>query len=190
MPKHVDHEQRRREICRAALSLLAREGAAGLTFRSLAKELGGSLTLVTHYYASRDELLMDMPAQLTLDWQQELNELDADPDPRTRLRKLLAWLLPTDAAGLEEELARFALVVARHPQVPLDGLRSFDVYVRQLIREHVAPLVPDDQVEIAVDLLRALTDGITVDVLTNPEAWPAGRQLALLDVGFDRIIQP
>lgn len=37
--------------------MIAREGLSGTTVRRVADELGGSTTAVTHYFASRDELL-------------------------------------------------------------------------------------------------------------------------------------
>lgn len=189
MPKHVDHGQRRREIARAAVRVLAREGLAGLSFRSLAAEMGGSLTLVTHYYSTRDELLADIPAQMVLDWQEEVDALDLDPDPFVRLRNLLAWLLPTDADGFNEEVARFALVASSEQEVPMKSVQDFDTYIRTLIRDHVQVLVSPDDLEITVDLLRALTNGITVHALTRPQECPASRQLELLDAGMSSLIR-
>ena len=188
MPRQVDHDERKRDIARAALRLLAHRGPSGLTFRSLAQEMGGSLTLITHYYATRDELLLDIPAQLAIDWERDLAELDADPDPRERLRGLLEWLLPLDEEGKEDEWARFALLVARQEMQSLNSLRQFDAYIREQLRQHVAPLVEEKQVDATVDLLRAITDGIVVNALSNPEAWPAERQLALVHRALDQLL--
>ncbi len=189
MPKHVDHGQRRREIARAAIRVLAREGLTGLSFRSLAAEMGGSLTLVTHYYSTRDELLADIPAQMVLDWQAEVDALDLDPDPLVRLRNLLTWLLPTDVSGFDEEVARFALVASREQVAPIRSVQEFDTYIRALIRDHVKPLVSPDDLEDTVDLLRALTNGITVQALTSPEGCPPSRQLRILEAGMNSILR-
>ena len=47
----------RREVARAAIQLLARRGPRGLTLRALAEEMGGSITLVTHFFPNRRALL-------------------------------------------------------------------------------------------------------------------------------------
>jgi len=57
----VDHEDRRREIVRAAIEVVKKHGYQGLTLRSLAAQMGGSSTLVTHYFRSRRNLSTRSP---------------------------------------------------------------------------------------------------------------------------------
>lgn len=189
MPRPVDHDERRRQIARAALKLLSSKGPEGLSMRAVARELGGSLTVVTHYYSTRRELLLDLPQQLAQDWSEDLSELEAQAaTPRARLRTLLAWLLPLDRDGLQEEMARFSLLVASTDADSSEALAGFDDYVRELLRQHVTGLVPDDAVESSVELFRAFTNGIVVNAVMDPVGWPASRQEALLDLAIGLIL--
>lgn len=189
MPRQVDHDERRRSIARAARRVLTREGPSGLTMRALAQELGGSLTLVTHYYPTRTDLLADIPVQLAADWREELAALEAtSTDPMARLRTLLEWLMPTTDEGLEDEQVRFALLADRNDAESAAILVHFDRVVRELLRNHVVGLVASDVVDITVDLLRAFTNGVVLDTVMDPDGWPAQRQLDLLDQLLFRVL--
>ena len=53
-----DHDQRRRAIAHVAIDLIAREGLEAATVRRIAAEVGFSTTIVTHYFADKQELLL------------------------------------------------------------------------------------------------------------------------------------
>lgn len=189
MPRVVDHDARRREIAGVAQRLLARDGASGLSLRNIAAEMGGSLTLVTHYYANRHELMTDLAQQTVNTWQASLQDMDeAHQEPRDRLRTFLAWLLPLNEQGQEEERARVALLAADHDPDCRAVLLVFDHSVRDLLRERLTGLVPPDRVVALADLLRAFTSGVVVDAVLSPRDWPAERQLALLDTMLTAVL--
>ena len=54
----VNHEERRRRIAEAAIDLIAREGLEGTTLNRIAREMGASIRIVTHYFADKDTLLL------------------------------------------------------------------------------------------------------------------------------------
>lgn len=189
MPRVVDHDARRRDIAAVALRLLARDGATGLSLRNIASEMGGSLTVVTHYYANRQELMTDLARQICESWQSALDDMDAaHRQPRDRLRTFLAWLLPLSEQGLEEERARFALLAADHDPDCRAVLLEFDGYVRDGIRRRLGGLVDEHRVSQTTDLLRAFTSGVVLDAVLSPEEWPEARQLALLDTTLATVI--
>jgi TetR/AcrR family transcriptional repressor of bet genes len=49
---------RREQICRAASTVIAREGFSGTTMRVVADEAGVSTGMLNHYFANRQDLLM------------------------------------------------------------------------------------------------------------------------------------
>jgi AcrR family transcriptional regulator len=49
---------RREQICRAAVAVLAREGYGGTTMRMVAEEAGVSTGMLNHYFANRQDLLI------------------------------------------------------------------------------------------------------------------------------------
>ncbi|MDO8361668.1 MAG: TetR family transcriptional regulator C-terminal domain-containing protein [Actinomycetota bacterium] len=57
MPKIVDHDERRRELARAALDVISRSGLEAATIRAVAEESGWSTGVLKHYYVDKDELL-------------------------------------------------------------------------------------------------------------------------------------
>ena len=103
MPKQVDHDERRAEIGRAVLAILARSGPRGLTVRAVARELGGSPSLVTHYYRNKRDLYEGMAAYLHGDWVKESEAIAAmEPGPE-RLSAFVLWMLPIgEEARIEE----------------------------------------------------------------------------------------
>ena len=58
VPKKVDHAQRRREISAAVVRLAARRGLQGVSFREVAAEAGVSVSLVQHYFGTKENLLL------------------------------------------------------------------------------------------------------------------------------------
>jgi AcrR family transcriptional regulator len=182
MPRHVDHDDRRRQIIAATLEVLAEQGPSGLSFRTVARYMGGSSTLVTHYFRTRQELLDALVEDIT-DWPRELEELEAGAeDPRERLRVFLRWLLPEDERGLREETARINLIGERDTRLRTDHIfTAWDTNVRALITRHLNGLVPKKRVPAVVDVLRSTTNGITLSVVEHPDEWPVKRQYAVLD---------
>lgn len=182
MPRVVDHDARRREIAGVTMSILARDGAASVSVRSIAAEMGGSPTVVTHYYPNRQTLMTDLAHQICSMWQTTLDEIDEKhAEPRERLRAFMAWVLPLTERGHLEERARIALLAADNDPDCRAVLLEFDAVVRKMLRERLRRLVPKSRVTPVADLLRAFASGVVLDAQLDPAAWPAKRQLALLD---------
>jgi AcrR family transcriptional regulator len=183
LPRYVDHEARREEIATATERVLAERGMKGLSFRRIAAVLGGSTTLITHFYATQDELLTDVAKRLTSKWELEVRALDSDSDdPWARLRALLIWLVPTTEDGLVSERARIQLLAdqltgAEHRET----FSRYDRKIRQFLRNHVREVVAEEQVADVVDLLRAATSGVVLAALEHPDEWSAQRQVAVVD---------
>jgi AcrR family transcriptional regulator len=182
MPRFVDHDVRRREIIDATLEILAEQGLHGLSFRTVAARLGGSSTIVTHYFPSKQALL-DALAETVSGWPEEIAELEAQAgDAKTRLRLLLQWLVPGDERALMEERGRINLVGAGDTSVRTQHLLdTWDANVRDLLRAHLGELLPNARIDPTVDLLRALTNGLTLSAVEHPDDWPPQRQRAVLD---------
>ena len=188
MPRYVDHEDRRAEILRATLEVLAEKGPRGLTFRAVAGRMGGSSTLVTHYFASRQALL-DHLAESVADWPAEVAELEAGvDDPGERLRLFLRWMVPSDEEGMIAERGRVNLIGEQDARVRTQHLfDTWDRHVRDHLRRHVEALVPRRRVDATVDLLRSFTNGITLSAVEHPAEWPEQRQFAVIDDALERL---
>jgi AcrR family transcriptional regulator len=94
MPAKVDAEDRRHRLVLAAAELIADEGINALTNAKIANRISGSTTLVTHYFQSKRELILDtyqtMASRSRARVEQAMRESD---DP---LAACLRALLPLD----------------------------------------------------------------------------------------------
>jgi AcrR family transcriptional regulator len=182
MPRHVDHEDRRHQILMATREVLAQKGPGGLSIRNVAAAMGGSTTVVTHYYPSRQTLL-DALVEGMVDWQEEIDAIEAGTtDQRERLRLFLQWLVPADEEGLLEETVRINLIGEHGSRLRTEHVfAAWDAKVRELLSRHLEGLVEPARMESTVDVLRSATNGITLSVVEHPTEWPAERQFAVID---------
>lgn len=58
MPRKVDHEERRRQVCDVLLDVVAEAGIAGATIRGVAERSRWSVGVIGHYFANRQDLLL------------------------------------------------------------------------------------------------------------------------------------
>lgn len=181
MPRQVDPIERRRQITSAAINILATGGASALTLKSLAEELGGSITLVTHFFASREDIFTAVVDDLAESYDSELQALEAGADAAGRLKILLEWMVPLSPQDVDQESGRIALISQRHTHQGIDHF--FEVMenrVRGLLSSHLEPVVPERDVPQLVDYLRALTNGLALSAVEHPEIWTKERVLGVI----------
>jgi AcrR family transcriptional regulator len=183
VPRFVDHEQRKSDIVAATLDVLAEHGPRGLSFRTVAARMGGSTSLVTHYFPTQEALLDEVAATSLATWGAEIAALDEQTgSAMVRLQNLLLWLLPITDSGRSLERARINLlsgqILAGDSRV---AFRTWDGRIRRIIAEHLQGLVPVDEVERAAELLRVVTNGIVLSAVEHPERWTLDRQIDSID---------
>lgn len=192
MPRSVDHDGRRTEIARAANRLIAKSGSRGLTLRALADELGGSITMITHFLPNRRAILDAATKQLIEDSSAALADLDAlDLSPTERLRRFLAWLLPTTEHALALERSRVLMTAEPDSQFVREFYDTWEATIRPLIERYIAPLVPPAELWFYTDLLRVIQNGVVLSAVEHPDYWTSEKQYAFIDaliplVGTDR----
>ena len=104
------------QVHEATLKVIADEGVNAVTIRRVAKELNRSTTVITHYYANRDELLRESVLSVLIERKKDAEALIAQSkDP---LWDFLEWsiqnvhqeiwhaLLASSFAGLEKEVVQ------------------------------------------------------------------------------------
>ena len=182
MPRFVDPEQRKNDILDATVEAIAEGGFPHLTVRSLAKRLGGSSTLVTHYFANREELLSALADRVLKDAAEKSAELLEISDPDDRLRAVLEWFLPNTPESLKIERVRIVLVAHKATEpVVADMSARMEPGMRGLMRQALAEFVDPEDLEGMVDLLRAWTSGVVLSAVEHPEIWTPERQMQALD---------
>jgi AcrR family transcriptional regulator len=183
MPRSVDRDERRREVARAAIQLLARRGPRGLTLRALAAELGGSITLVTHFFPNRRALLDAVTEQAIEDWAPELATFDTgELTPAERLRGFLTWLLPTTAEALALERGRVMLASESDAHFNVQNFYdTWEARIRELIERYIGPLVPPAEKEFYIDLVRVIGNGVVLSAVEHPKYWTEDKQRSFIE---------
>ncbi|WP_226346735.1 TetR family transcriptional regulator C-terminal domain-containing protein [Agilicoccus flavus] len=64
MPRQVDHAQRRSEISHAVWAVVARNGLDAVSLRTVAAEAGISAGRVQHYFATKDEMVLEAAREM------------------------------------------------------------------------------------------------------------------------------
>jgi AcrR family transcriptional regulator len=98
MARQADHNERRKLFAAAALAVIARDGLEGLTMRVVAKEAGFTTGALTHYFQSKDELLIAASEAGADVVRPEMDDAATGASARAALRDLLYTVLPTSPA--------------------------------------------------------------------------------------------
>ena len=182
MPRYVDHKQRQLEIVQAAARVLAEKGLRGLTIRAVAEEMGGSATLVTHYFSTRRSLLQYIAEPARAEWTEQLAEIaEESSDPRDRLRAVMIWSLSLD--NRVEERAWLSLLTA--PAEDRASVATLHDKMGELLLD-IFESTLEGQVEpnhlaATASLLRSVAKGMIVCSEESPKDWPRDQQIAVID---------
>ncbi|WP_278263471.1 TetR family transcriptional regulator [Nocardia sp. AG03] len=157
--RRVRGEKRRAEIIEATLAVVTRDGAAGVTHRTVAKQAGITTSLSTYYFATLDDLLVATLTTVADEYTARIRTIiDGDGDKLTGLAALIA---ETGGPGRERALAEreLATMAARRP-----ALRPVARRWRDNIAELGATLTDDPG---AVATLVAAADGLCTAILLD-----------------------
>jgi TetR/AcrR family transcriptional regulator, transcriptional repressor of bet genes len=165
---------RREQICRAAATVISREGFAGTTMRMVAEEAGVSTGMLNHYFANRQDLLEQALVFVSERAQARMREaIDGIPAGRGRLAALLDSAL---AEGQEVDETWRVWINAYGEAVRLAGLRhTIDSRLSswyELIDSALEGLVPPEQNGAIPWSWRfdALLNGLALQALTSDAA--------------------
>jgi len=188
MPVTVDHDVRRREVAEAVWRVLAHTGFAGLSLRAVAREMGATTGLLTHYFASKGELVrhaLDVVHGRTTPRMAAAGEGRHGLDGlRARLRAVLVD--DAEASVLSRVWVSFWDLALADAELGLAEAQRYERWrerLRPLVAEAVeaGELAADRDPEIVVDLVTACTHGLVVQALFDPGRFPVERQYAVLD---------
>lgn len=97
MPKLGMEPIRREQICSAAATVISRNGFAGTTMRKVAEEAGVSTGMLNHYFANRQDLLIQTLTFVSVRSQARFREaIEKIPAGRGRLEAMLDSALAGD----------------------------------------------------------------------------------------------
>ncbi len=206
VPKVVDAEQRRSAIADATITVIARSGVDHATLANVAREAGLVIGSVRHYFASQPEMvsyamrwLSDRIAGRVLRIAQPVIS-DAEglaPDRRRAITDaVFCELLPLDEPRQRETMAWLALSVTAVNRPDLrpvvdelhDGLHTLTRTVLRTIRTRGGLDVDDETLELEVERLVGLLDGLATNAVLCPHRHPPEQLRAVLRHHLDRLV--
>ncbi|MER6302592.1 TetR family transcriptional regulator [Kitasatospora sp. NPDC001539] len=187
----VQNPARRTALADAAIEVLAREGARGLTFRAVDVQAGVPNGTASNYFANRDQLLHQtarhIHQRLTPD-PAILAELLRAPRDRKLVAALMHDLIRRIAADRAGYLAmlELRLEATRRPELRAQLTGTVREELEANIAYHLGEGLPGDRRTVVV-LYLAMT-GLIVEHLTLPEVLGADGLPALIDAAVERIV--
>lgn len=167
MPKVVDHAERRRELAEAVWRVIARDGVAEISIRTVAAESGWSSGALRHYFATRDQLLA-FACELVIERASErIRGLDPPGGLREQVGAVLAQTLPLDAERHTEASIMFSFLALGLGDPRLAQVQQLHfAAMAELCRHLVRQLIGTGH-EAAGRRLHALVDGLAVHLLAG-----------------------
>jgi TetR/AcrR family transcriptional regulator, transcriptional repressor of bet genes len=179
MPKVVDHAARRAELVDAAWRVIAAEGLEAATVRRIARAAGCTTGLVTHYFDSKDDMLVAALREVHRRGGERMIRhadgadiaavllaviLDALPMDQDRQLEWKVWLAFWGRAAADERL--------RHEQ------RRRYAEWRGLLRKLIRRARPGDTAadrRTTVDLIAGAIDGLGIQATLEPASFTDAR---------------
>lgn len=156
--RKVDHDQRRQDVAVAAAQIIARDGLEGLTTRALARKMGCSIGVLSHYFNSKEEIVV-----AALNWadqriDQRVEEVLREHPSTESFLPVIRAALPLDEESDLEWRVRFSMyayTLTRKSKIPPQSAERH--LTRKILASVLAELQQDGK----------LLDNIDPQVMAN-----------------------
>ncbi|MCP2170344.1 TetR/AcrR family transcriptional regulator [Goodfellowiella coeruleoviolacea] len=187
MPKIVDHDARRRELARAVWQVIRERGVAGASVRAVAQRAGWSPSSVQYYFSTQAELLNFAMRVIADETERRADPAHLPADPHEAALALFDRLLPLDpdARTANEVWVAFLSRVLVDAEAGAFNAASNE-WLAEVFRDQLQRLVAAGRVSPAIDLdlevdrLRVLFDGLALHLVTDAPRMPPERARELI----------
>ncbi|MCX3291209.1 TetR family transcriptional regulator [Streptomyces sp. NEAU-H22] len=185
------NEQRRAALVDAAIEVLAREGARGLTFRAVDAEAAVPTGTASNYFASRDDVLTQAGARVYERLQPDdamIARRQAVGHDREAYAVLMRELVGRVAGFRTGYLAllELRLEATRRPELRKVLTERVRADVDANVAHHEASGLPGDA--MAVKLLMLALNWLIVEQLTLPDVFTEAEREQLVTAAVERIV--
>jgi DNA-binding transcriptional regulator YbjK len=172
----VHNPARRTALLDAAIEVLARDGARGLTFRAVDAQAAVPTGTASNYFANRDDLIHQVSRQIhqrTAPDPTEVRERMKAPRSRELVTELMAWVNRRVTRERTSYLAllELRLEATRRPELRASLTQTIRETLEADVRFHLESGLPGDRT--AVMLLYLAMTGLLLERLTLPDVVPA-----------------
>jgi AcrR family transcriptional regulator len=185
MPKIANHEERRRDVCEAAWTVIARDGLEATSLRAIAFELGMTTGVLMHYFKDREELISFAIEEIMNRVTIRIDQLLEGKEGFDRIEAMLLAGLPIDdknQRGWKIWLAVTGASVGKANLLAQHQARYATIrnrLVKELKSLQKNGLVSKPlNINLEADAMVELTDGIGVGWFIDPDRYSAHRQKA------------
>lgn len=181
MPRMVDRADRAEAIAATVQRIATTSGFSAVTVRKVSEELGASTTVVTHYFASRADLVRHTVRTVTTQRTTELELHLAGRRGRDAVRAMAEWVAvrPSD----EHHRLWLAIVVGAASDVVLrHELDRFNRWWDDTVARHLAEFdPPEPDPDGFADAIDVVLSGLVLARLETTSMWDNHRRRAVLD---------
>ncbi|MEV8374080.1 TetR family transcriptional regulator C-terminal domain-containing protein [Kribbella sp. NPDC056861] len=178
MPKIVDHDARREEIAQALWRVVRRDGIRAASVRTVAAEAGWSAGAVRYYFPDQDGLIkfaMDLVSRRV---GERISAIESTGTPTEIVLRYLEEVIPLDTERQAEFDIWLSFIAQAQAESGAGGLRELLGPVHQGLRglcetllhklSEAGVLRPDLTLELEIDRLHGLVDGLSMHAAIQP----------------------
>jgi AcrR family transcriptional regulator len=195
MPRIVDHDKRRSDVVEASWRVIERVGVENATLRDIASEMGTSIGSVTHYFATKDDLLGFAFQRISEIAFGEIERTVEHLEPGlARLRVSLERMLPGPGrrAGVLVSMSFWghAATNAALGETHRAAYARWRGYVRKFLKEALerGEVDPALDVDMTVPALVSLVDGLLVAHALEPKRFVRTSPAKILEHAVSRML--
>lgn len=175
------------EVAEAAWRVIARDGLKRASMRNIAREMGCTTGVLSHYFRDKDALLRFTLEQVIDAVAQHTAEHPDAGKSRSSYCAYLLTLLPVDAEGLEYWRAwiDFVGTAVHHKDMNDLHAKAYEQF-RKDTRLHLSALQDNAELSRDADIAElanvviCFIDGLGLHASLSPQDWPPERQHTLL----------
>ncbi|MFD9795445.1 TetR/AcrR family transcriptional regulator [Streptomyces sp. NPDC059070] len=187
----VRNPERRTALVDAAIEVLAREGARGMTFRAVDTEAGVPPGTASNYFTSRDDLFIQAGRHIHVRMAPDPDEVAEALRPapsRELVASLMHWLVRRMAKERVGCLAllELKLEATRRPELRATLTEAIRADQDANVRFHLDAGLPGDA--DTVRLLHFAMTGLLIDSLTLPDVLGPDQTDRLVEMVVDRVV--
>ncbi|MFC4402715.1 TetR/AcrR family transcriptional regulator [Gracilibacillus xinjiangensis] len=196
MPKIVDHDQRKVQIAEATWKVIVEEGLEKATVRKVAEKAGLSVGALRHYFATQSELLQFSMELVTDRVNERVQSGSYQGDPVEIAAQALGEVLPLDNERKIEMEVWFVFTARTLVDEKLrelsertyeemhDGMLNVLMFLKK-----VQLLNPDIDVELELNRLHAIIDGMAIHHLLYPDKFTYKNMIDTLKYHIESIVK-
>ncbi|WP_380229459.1 TetR/AcrR family transcriptional regulator [Kitasatospora misakiensis] len=178
----------------AVWQVVSDSGLEGLTLRAVAASAGCTTGMVTHYFPDKKALLAHARSEMHRRMAARIDTLPTGPTPRDTLYTVAEQALPLDDERFLEAVvwSQFLLTTRNDPALLGEHIRGHASWISRLAAlvraacpDRPEPAVLDSRVRSLV----ACLDGLALNAVTAPDAYPPDLQRRVLETQLDLILE-